>query len=177
MEFALSFDYQTSLELLGITLALIGFLNLSQHLERAFGVMRDGVWHFAIWNIQRRNDRWPPHKHWRVILIEALMSWTMAGVIIVVVVNWMDWWEPLQAFWLSLDLWVQIAITVIGLVLLIPYELVIVFGNATLLAGVFFLLNRLFWLLGLPPSGVTGSIGLILTLVTFVIGRVGLPVA
>ena len=176
MKFALSFDYQTSLELLGITLALIGFLNLSQHLERAFGAMRDGAWNFAKWNISRRNEKWPPHKHWRVWLFQALAGWAMAGIIIIVVVNWMEWWGPLQALWDARPLWQQITIIVATLILLVPYEIILVFGNATLLAGIFFVLNRLFWLLGLPPSGVTGSIGLILTLVTFLIGRVGLPV-
>jgi hypothetical protein len=177
MEFAVSFDYQTSLELLGITLALIGFLNLSEHLERGFGAMRDGVWRFAKWNVQRRNELWPPHKHWRVLIQQALMGWATSGVLVLLVVNWMNWWEPLTELWLSLELWMQASITVIGLILLIPYELTIVFGNATLLAGIFFLLNRVFWLLGLPPSGVTGSIGLILTLVTFVIGRMDVTFA
>lgn len=175
MEFAFKLDYQTALEVVGLTLAMLGFFNLSAHLERAFGALQASVWGFAKWNIKRRNELWPPHKNWRVLILQSLMRWPMSGAIIVIVVLWMDWWEPLQALWLGLDTWQQVAFGVSAFLLFIPYELTIVFGNATLLAGIFYLLNRLFWMLGLPPSGVTGSLGLILTLVTFFIGRIGLP--
>lgn len=171
MTFSLELDLLTTFEVIGLTLAVIGFFNLSTHLERAFSVMQGGMWRFAIWRIKMRNELWPPHKNWDVIVVEALMGWAVASIFIAAIVIWMEWWEPLKALLLALPRWQLIAGALASLVLLIPFELILVFGNSTLMAGVFYVLSRLFWLLGLPPAGVTGTIGLLVTIATFVIGR------
>ena len=175
MSFSFELDLLTLFEVLGLSLAVIGFFNLSTHLEQGFLAMQRGLWGYAKWKLAKRNERWPPHHHWRVILIEALIGWALATVATTLTVVWLDWWEPLKAILLPLPAWQLVLGGIVVLILLIPCELVVVFGGSSLTAGVFYVLSRMFWLLSLPPAGITGTTGLLVTITTFVLGRVVWP--
>ena len=175
ISFSFQLDLITTFEILGLSLAFIGFFNLSTHLERAFLAMQRGLWSHAKWKLAKRNERWPPHRHWRVILIEALIGWTIASIVITLIVVWLGWWLPLREILLARPLWQLVVGAIALMIAIIPYELVVVFGASSLTAGLFYLVSRVFWLLSLPPAGMTGTIGLLITIITFVLGRVVWP--
>lgn len=171
MSFTFHMDILTIIEIIGIVLAIIGFFNLSPQLEKGFGAMQRGFWAYAKFQLEHRNKYWPPHKNIKAMFIGAAESFPAVILIITAVSFWLGWWEPLRVIIGGLDLWVKISLAIGLFPFWILNELFATFVLTSIVAGVFYVLNRFFWLLGKPPSGVTGTLGLMLTITSFVMGR------
>ncbi|MCF6292984.1 MAG: hypothetical protein L3J04_06275 [Robiginitomaculum sp.] len=171
MSFSYSFDLLSALEILGIVLAVIGFLNLSTKLDKMFSKMEKGFVRYADGEIFEARSFWPPHKNVKNMALAAFKSLPLATAMYGLLIFMTGWWVTMWQGYLGLPTLLQTAVVfsiAIGLVLNELFSTFILTRFFALVAHIF---SRAFRLLAIPPSGMTGTLGLILTLASFIIGR------
>lgn len=174
MSISLSFTLNilTVTDLVGITLTALDFLGLTPRLEATFGKLRQYSERYSGYKWERAKRNWPPHKHTKAISLEIIDG--LPGVLLTLgLVVWLTGsYEGLRGFIVGLQPFV-LALTLVGFAIGI-------IANALFAQHV---IGRLFWItswsiekgfmiLGLPPKGVTGTIGLIVSLLSFTLTHI-----
>ncbi len=172
MSFSLNLDVLTVFEVIGIALAVIGFFNLSTKLDEMFSKMENGFVANADWKIKYARSYWPPHKNIKRMAIEAAKSFPIAGGLYVGTVLLMGWWSIMWHAYLGLALSWQIAAIFSLILAFVLNELFATFIIMRFFAMIAHMFSRIFRLLSIPPSGMTGTLGLLVTITSFVIGRI-----
>lgn len=169
MSVAISFSWNilTITDVVGIILTALDFLGLTQMLENAFGKLRQYCDRYARfkWISAKRN--WPPHKHVKAITWEIIDA--LPGVLFTLgLVVWLSGsYEGLRTFLLGLSP-LGIAVTAIGfLIALYVNALFAQHVVARTIYAISWSIEKGFMILGLPPKGVMGSIGLIVSVLSF----------
>lgn len=173
MSFALNLDVLTVFEIIGIVLAVIGFLNLSTKLDKMFSKMENGFVGYADWKISEARSFWPPHKNKRALAIDALQTFPIVIFLFVIVNVYTGWGRILIDAFQGLSLVWKITTIILMIIGYVLNELFTTFILARIFAFISSLLSRSFLILSKPPSGMTGSVGLIISIVSFAIGHVG----
>ena len=157
-----------SVEILGIALAVLSFTGASDKIERTLNKLRDWIRSYTPILRGGLRDFLPTPKnfvtHGASFLWTVFVSVTVVGITVFYDPKMRDWLFNIAGV-LGPFAWWKVAVTV-PLLPLIMYVAacfagLIVFGplyiGLTVLWGVFWLLSR-------PPSGVMGSVGLVVTL-------------
>lgn len=159
-----------SLEIVGLSLAVLDFFGLTARLEALMLRWRDWERDFVPYMRKSRTAIFPLHKHWRTVLRYALTdiaiiamfaagAWTLGDRDRIVMATnsvplWV-WWSAL--FWAPCALvFLHVATRQI-------------MGPAG--AALSFALWRALWLLSRPKAGIVGSLGMLIAGVTFALSR------
>ncbi len=160
------------LDIAGLALAFIGFFNLAGPLERFFEGVRDfgkGMRDGAIKHLQKL---WPPQAHLPALAWEGFSS--AVGVVVFLWINFaLD--DQVKARWAELMIWPSWATIPLAL---LAFTLLLFNG----MAGYYFwgcvtsvvstVLWRFFWIIGKAPAGAVGTIGLLVTMASFLNAQV-----
>ena len=171
---AFSFDWNilTIFEIVGIALAVIGFLNLSEKLEAMFTKVKVGFTKLAKFEKENAKAFWPPHKNIKRLFIDMLSTLPIHLTILVGFIVWKDGvallWDAFLALTLPYKILIFLAI-IFGFLL---NELFTHYILKSVIAAIAKAFEQLFHILGKPPSGVTGTLGLLITLLSFGISHV-----
>lgn len=167
MSFTFSLNLLTITEVLGLVLAVIGFFNLSEKLEAMFVRVREYSNRFSAYEIKRAKKLWPPHKHISRLALEVFDSLPTV-IVLVGGYLWLSGYYPqVRDFVLSLSLTLKVAFWSGVVVALIINELLAQYVLSRIFWALASMMEKVFWLLGKPPSGVTGTIGLLLSIASF----------
>lgn len=171
MSFAFSWNLLTITEVLGIVLAVIGFFNLSEKLEAMFETVRDYSARYATYELNEAKALWPPHKHFVELILDLWDGLPTLIVIVGAYIWWSGSYEQLRDWIVSFTMvqsilfWGGVALFVVTNELFTRYVL---FRAVSAFAR---MLERVFWLLAKPPSGITGTLGLVLSIASFALSH------
>lgn len=172
MSFSFTWNWLNALEVLGLVLAVIGFLNLSEKLEDAFGRMREASLQYAAYKRNYAKSLWPPHKHIPQLLLEIIDSLP----VILLCVGGYVWltgaYAALKIAILSLSWIEQSLLASLVILFLILNELFTRYALSRAFALIAHTFEKSFKLLAIPKSGITGTLGLIIALAAFLLGHI-----
>ena len=167
-------DYTWILDVVGLALAVIGFLDLAPRCERFFRWLKDEAQEFADYAKELRRELWRFSESWRYLVFGAIRATVRVAVIVFFTALFSG---SLGALIAAIPKWpwwgyaVAAPVVLAGEVIL--FALSCLFGRSLLL-WLSVVIWRLFAVLSIPPSGVLGSIGLLLAGVSFAINRLPL---
>ena len=160
-----------SLDVLGLSLAIIGFLGIADPLERYFAKLTMSAQALADWSHELRDELWPPHKHWLTLIVGSLKELARWSMIFALSITVQRDWERAIEFLPSWPLWVWAGAAPVILVLNVAlYTLSCLLGPSVLLwlcTGVW----KAFDIMSKPRGGVLGTIGLALALTSALLNR------
>jgi len=172
MSFTFTWDILTIFEILGIALAVIGFFNLSEKLEAMFARLTIGFTQFAKFELENAKQFWPPHKNIKRLFIDMIKSLPIHLTILLAFIVWKDGFFLLWDAYKSLGTGMKIAVAILIIIGFLLNELFTHYILRRVFAAIAKIFEKLFHILGKPPSGVTGTLGLLLTLISFGLGHV-----
>lgn len=169
MSVAISFSWNilTITDVVGIILTALDFLGLTQKLENAFGRFRQSCDRYARYQWRRAKECWPPHKHVKQTFLEIVDGLPSVLLTLGLLVWLSGSFEMVRGISLGLSPFGK-TLAFIGLIFALYVNALFA---QQVVARVFWIIalsiEKLFMLLGLPPKGVMGSIGLIVSLMSF----------
>ncbi|MDB2437138.1 hypothetical protein N9W89_00345 [Hellea sp.] len=167
MSFSFTWDVLSFFEILGIVLAVIGFFNLSEKLEHGFGAIENSLKTYSHYKADHARSFWPPHKNIKSLSVEAVQTFPILLVLYLFTVWVMGWGEILWTGFLGLSTMLKTIVIVSIFIGLILNEILSTYIIARIFGYIALGFNRLFSLLAKPPSGITGTLGLLITLLCF----------
>jgi len=153
-------------------LTWVGFLELSGRLESFFSGLRKMFLRFAMMHAEERQELWPPHKHIKKLAKTMFQRLPVtAGAPLAII--WVGGGMPYVVDVVSNSHWLIKISIVMGLIIfLILNKLFAEYVLSYIISTIALIIEKFFALLAMPPSGVTGSIGLIITLISFIFSRI-----
>lgn len=174
MSVSISFAWNllTITDVVGIILTALDFLGLTQKLENAFGKFRQSCDRYARYQGRRAKECWPPHKHVKQTFLEIVDGLPSVLLTLGLLVWLSGSYDMLRDIALGLSP-VGKSLALIGLLLALYVNALFA---QQVVARVFWVIalgiEKLFTILGLPPKGVMGSIGLIVSMMSFTLTHI-----
>lgn len=169
---AFTWNLLTITDVVGIILTALDFLGLTQRLEAAFGKARVYFDRYARYQWLRSKRNWPPHKHMKAISLEIIDTLPVAllcfgGYI------WLSGSYPMMRdFFFSLSEGQKGLLYFGGLIAIFANTFLAQHATGRIIWLTVSGLEKLFMILGLPPKGVMGSIGLIVSVLSFTLTHI-----
>lgn len=172
MSVSFSWNILTVTDVLGIILTALDFLGLTHKLEAAFAKLRHYCERYAQYKWLKNKRNWPPHKHVKEITLELIDTLPTVLLVLGILVFFSGYYEFIRDFLLGLS-WIGIVLFCLGSVFALIFNAFFAqYVISKLIWGVVWSIEKLFMILGLPPKGVTGTIGLIVSLISFTLTHI-----
>lgn len=168
-----SFDWTILIDVFGLALAVIGFLNLADPIERYFRELKDNAAYAEKRMSETIKKVFPLHKNWwrlfleglRIIVWPALPAFIAAAI---VTGEYRTIWQ-----WFQTTPWQILAL----FALLTPFAIFLLATLSRITANrllkvTYWMIWRMVSVLAYPPSGVLGSVGLLIAGLSLFLNRI-----